>query len=333
MEGGGGVVGETKNKVEWAVPTEGVMDEATKNELKSLVEKIEFDVPMRTKTSFKVGGPADVLAEPKNTTELGRLVGYVRRKGIPLFLLGRGTNLLVLDGGIRGVVIDLMAFNILKIVDGTIIHAGAGVPLPKAVYFAMENSLTGLEFAAGIPGSVGGAVVMNAGAYGGEIKDVVESIEIMKEEGEIENIKGESLRFSYRNLSLPRGSIVLNAVFRLRAGNREAIKERITQLLQERKAKQPLDRPNAGSVFKNPSAGPAGKIIEEVGLKGLQFGGAKVSDLHANFIVNNGNATAKDILSLVDDIMEKVYEKRGIALEPEIKIVGEMENKRMRIKP
>lgn len=309
------------------------MDEAIKNEIKALVAKVEFDVPMSTKTSFRVGGPADVLALPNEARELQRLIIYIRERGLPYFILGRGTNLLVMDGGIRGVVIDLKGFNKLEVRDGGFIYCGAGIPLAKLVYFAMEKSLAGLEFASGIPGSVGGAIVMNAGAAEGEMKDVVEAITLITEDGVIKEVKKESLGFSYRNLSLPKGSIVLGASFKLRAGNKEAIKETIHQLLQTRKTKQPLDLPSAGCIFKNPPSGSAGRVIDEVGLKGLQFGGARVSELHANFIVNNGNATAKDILSLVDDVMEKVYEKRGISLEPEIKIVGEMENKRVRIKP
>jgi len=309
------------------------MDETIKNELKSLVESVEFDVPMKTKTSFRVGGPADVLVMPKDAAELQRLIRYIREKGLPSFILGRGTNLLVMDGGIRGVVIDIKGLNKLEVRDGGFIYSGAGVPLPKLVYFAMEYSLTGLEFASGIPGSVGGAIVMNAGAAEGEMKDAVESVTLMYEDGDIKEAKREALSFSYRDLSLPKGSIVLGAAFKLKCGEKEAIKERIHSLMQARKTKQPLDQPNAGCIFKNPPSASAGRIIDEVGLKGLQFGGARVSDLHANFLVNNGNATAKDILSLVDDVMEKVYEKRGTALEPEIKIVGEMENKRVRIKP
>lgn len=309
------------------------MDDTIKSDLKALVENIEFDVPMRTKTSFRVGGPADVLAAPANTVELQGLVRYIRERGLPFFILGRGTNLLVMDGGIRGVVIDLKGLNTLEVREECVIYSGAGVLLPKLVYFAMEHSLVGIEFAAGIPGSVGGAIVMNAGTSEGEMKDVVESVTVMGAGGDISEIKKEALSFSYRNLSLPKGTVVLGATFRMRAGDKEAIKERISTLLHDRKAKQPLDLPNAGCIFKNPDSGSAGRLIDEVGLKGLQFGGARVSELHANFIVNNGNATAKDILSLVDDVMEKVYEKKGIALEPEIKIVGEMENKRLRIKP
>ncbi|MEK6726082.1 MAG: UDP-N-acetylmuramate dehydrogenase [Deltaproteobacteria bacterium] len=309
------------------------MDEVIKNELKALVENIEFDVPMRTKTSLRVGGPADVVAAPANAVELQRLIRYIREKGLSFFIVGRGTNLLVMDGGIRGTVIDLKGFNTLEVREGCVVYSGAGVPLPKLVYFAMENSLAGIEFAAGIPGSVGGAIVMNAGTTEGEIKDVVESVTLMGVGGDISEIKKEALSFSYRNLNLPKVSIVLGATFKLKAGDKEAIKERIGTLLQARKAKQPLDLPNAGCIFKNPASVSAGRIIDEVGLKGLQFGGARVSELHANFIVNNGKATAKDILSLLDDVMEKVYEKKGIALEPEIKIVGEMENKRLRIKP
>ncbi|MEK7850469.1 MAG: UDP-N-acetylmuramate dehydrogenase [Deltaproteobacteria bacterium] len=309
------------------------MDEAIKNEIKAIVENVEFGVPMRTKTSFRVGGPADALTSPKDAMELQRLLRYIKEKGLPSFVLGRGTNLLVMDGGVRGVVIDLKGFNKLEVRDGGFIYSGAGIPLAKLVYFAMENSLAGLEFASGIPGSVGGAIVMNAGADDGETRDVVESVTLMAEDGDIKEVKKESLGFSYRNLNLPKGSMVLGAEFKLGAGDKEGIKERIHHLLHARKTKQPLDLPNAGCIFKNPPSGSAGRIIDEVGLKGLQFGGARVSELHANFIVNNGSATAKDILSLLDDVMEKVYEKRGIALEPEIKIVGEMESKRVRIKP
>lgn len=309
------------------------MDEAIKNELKTLVENIEFDVPMKTRTSFKVGGPAEVLAAPSNEAELQRLVRYIKEKGLPFFILGRGTNLLVMDGGVKGVVVDLKGFNTLEYREGGVIFAGAGVLLPKTVYFAMEHSLAGMEFAAGVPGSVGGAIIMNAGTADGEMKDVVESVVLMDVNGVKSEIKKDSLSFSYRKLNLPKGTIVLGAAFKLIGGDKQAIKERISGLLQARKAKQPLDLPNAGCIFKNTDSGAAGRIIDEVGLKGLQFGGAKVSELHANFIVNNGNATAKDILSLVDDVMEKVYEKRGIALEPEIKIIGEMETNRLRIKP
>jgi UDP-N-acetylmuramate dehydrogenase len=309
------------------------MDETIKNEIKALVENVEFDVPMRTKTSFRVGGPADVLASPRDTEELGRLLRYIKEKALPCFVLGRGTNLLVLDGGIRGVVIDMRELNKLEVRDGGVIYSGAGAPLPKLVYFAMENSLAGLEFAVGIPGSIGGAIVMNAGAAGGEMKDVVEAVTVMKEDGSLKELKKEDLDFSYRNLSLPKGCIVLGATFRLRRGDRGSIKEKINSLLQERKAKQPLDLPNAGCVFKNPPAGPAGKIIDETGLKGLQFGGARVSDLHANFIVNTGNATAKDILSLLNDVREKVYERKGIMLDLEIKIVGEIARRGVTIRP
>lgn len=309
------------------------MDETIKNELKDLLGSVEFDVSMKTKTSFRVGGPADVLAIPGDEDELKRLVRYVREKGLPSFILGRGTNLLVLDGGIRGVVIDLSRFNTLEVRNEGIVYAGAGAPLPKLVYFAMDNSLTGLEFASGIPGSVGGAIIMNAGAADSEIKDVVESVKLMSDSGEVSEIKRESLVFNYRNLSLPGGSIVLGATFRLKAGKRDLIKERVHSILNARKSKQPLDFPNAGCIFKNPPSNHAGRIIDQAGLKGLQFGGAKVSELHANFIVNSGAATAKDILSLINDLQEKVYERKGVSLEPEIKIVGETERAGVRVKP
>ncbi len=309
------------------------MDETTKRELKALVENVEFDVPMRTKTSFRVGGPADAVATPRDAGELKRVLRYSREKGLRCFILGRGTNLLVLDGGIRGVVVDLRGFNALEVRSEEIIYAGAGVSLPKLVYFAMDNSMTGLEFASGIPGSVGGAIVMNAGAMEGEMKDVVKSVTVMNEAGEVSELTREELPFSYRNLSLPKGTVVLGSQFKLKGGDKEAIKERIHSILNSRKTKQPLDTPNAGCIFKNPPLGHAGRLIDEAGLKGLQFGGAKVSELHANFIVNSGNATARDILSLLDDVKEKVFEKKGITLEPEIKIVGEMENNRVRIKP
>lgn len=309
------------------------MDETIKNELTALVRNIEFDVPMRTRTSFRVGGPADAVAAPGDAGELKSIIRYTREKGLPCFILGRGTNLLVLDGGIRGVVVDLKGFNALEVISEGIIYAGAGVSLPKLVYFAMDNSMTGLEFASGIPGSVGGAIVMNAGALEGEMKDVVKSVTVMSEAGEISELTREELPFSYRNLSLPKGTVALGAHFKLKGGDKEAIKERIHSILNARKTKQPLDSPNAGCIFKNPQQNHAGRLIDEAGLKGLQFGGAKVSELHANFIVNSGNATARDILSLLDDVKEKVFEKKGITLEPEIKIVGETGNGGVRVKP
>jgi UDP-N-acetylmuramate dehydrogenase len=297
-------------------------------ELRKIVKGNLFtNQPMKEYTSLRMGGLADVIVFPEGIEDLRGTIKYLSRERMPYFILGNGTNLLVKDGGIRGVVIALShGFNRVELLrknDPSLIYAEAGVPLASLIRFAIDHSLSGLEFAAGIPGTVGGGIIMNAGGRLGELKDVTESVTILNPRGEITTKKQEDLRFSYRNLQLPRDSIILSAVFRLKIDNQSHIRERIQKILSRRKETQPLDLPNAGSVFKNPEGISAGKLIDEAGLKGMQIGNARVSELHANFILNMGNAATQDILSLIEKIQQEVYQKTGVMLETEIRIVGE----------
>lgn len=285
------------------------------------------DQPMREYTSFKIGGPADVVVFPEDTEDLIGMIKYLGEEHIPYFILGNGTNLLVRDGGIRDIVINLShGFRQIELIKGnrsSMILAEASALLVNLIRFSTDHNLSGLEFAAGIPGTIGGGLVMNAGGSLGELKDVTNSITTVSCNGEIAVKKRGDLRFSYRNLQLPQGSIILSATFALKIGTQSRIKEKIQEILTKKKETQPLDLPNAGSIFKNPEGISAGRLIDNAGLKGTQIGEARVSELHGNFILNLGNATANDILSLKGVIEEKVYQKTGVMLEPEIRIIGE----------
>jgi len=285
--------------------------------------RVLFDAPMRQFTSMKVGGPADSLLFPKDVDELRRAVRYARRRRIPLLILGKGTNLIVRDKGVRGWVISL-AQGMKKIVaDGEVLEAEAGLLLQRLVQFSIRKGLTGLEPFFGIPGTVGGGLAMNAGAWGAELKDILLSMTLMKEDGEVVEKPRSKLRFSYRGLVIPPSWIILKGRFRLKKGEKKEILDRVKSYSEMRKKRQPLDYASAGSVFKNPVEGPAGKWIEGAGLKGLRVGQAMVSDRHANFIINLGKAKAKEVIRLMEIIEEKVYQEKGISLEPEVKVVGE----------
>jgi len=295
-----------------------------KREVGNWVEgKVFFDAPMKRYTSIHVGGPAECLLFPKHLDELEKVVRHARKKGIPLFILGRGTNLIVRDRGIRGWVISLTQGMKRVRMDGELLEAEAGGLLQRLIHFSVQKELTGLEPFAGIPGTVGGGLAMNAGAWGAELKDVTHSVTLMKEDGEIVEKPRSRLRFAYRNLKLPSAWIILKGSFRLKKGRREEILERVKSFSEMRRRTQPLDYPSAGSIFKNPEEGPAGKWIDEIGLKGLRMGGACVSDRHANFIINLGKATAEDVLGLIERVERKVYEEKGISLQREVKVVGE----------
>ncbi|MGZ3567265.1 MAG: UDP-N-acetylmuramate dehydrogenase [Thermodesulfobacteriota bacterium] len=285
--------------------------------------RVLFDAPMRQFTSMKVGGPADSLLFPVDVDELRRAVRQARRKGIPLLILGKGTNLIVRDKGVRGWVISLAQGMKKVVVDGQVVEAEAGLLLQRLVQFSIRKGLTGLEPFFGIPGTVGGGLAMNAGAWGAELKDVLLSITLMKEDGGVIEKPCSKLRFSYRGLAIPPSWIILKGRFRLKKGKKEEILERVKSYSEMRKKKQPLDYASAGSVFKNPQEGPAGKWIEETGLKGLRIGRAMVSDRHANFIINLGKAKAEEVLRLMETIEAKVYQEKGISLEREVKVVGE----------
>lgn len=295
-----------------------------KKETRGVIEgRVLFDAPMKKYTSLKVGGPADCLLFPKSMKELKKVMLHARRKRIPVFILGKGTNLLVLDRGIRGWVVSLTQGMKRVWMDGELLMADAGCPLQQLVRFSIQKGLTGLEPFFGIPGTVGGGLAMNAGAWGTEMKDVVHSVTFMKENGERVERARSGLRFSYRRLAFPRSWIILKGCFHLKKGRKEEILERVRSFSEMRKRTQPLDYPSAGSIFKNPEEGPAGKWIDEIGLKGFRMGQTMVSERHANFIINLGKATAKEILRLIEWVERRVYEERGISLEREVKVVGD----------
>lgn len=286
----------------------------------SLRGEIRFNEPMVKHTYFRIGGPADVMFFPNDALEIKTVLLKAGSYGIPIFILGMGTNLLVKDGGIQGITINLKNLNRIKQVD-SLIYAEAGVPLQRLLSFAADNSFGGLEFAAGIPGAVGGAIFMNAGTREGEMKDVIEQVTLMNRKGELRIFKKDEISFSYRNSGLE-GAIIIGASFRLKKGNPDEIKKKIKEHIMERAGREPSGYPNSGSIFKNPAGDHAGRIIDELGLKGLRIGDAEVSDVHANFIVNKGTARAGDVISLMNLIEERVFKEKGIVLEPEIRIVG-----------
>jgi UDP-N-acetylmuramate dehydrogenase len=281
-------------------------------------------------TSFRVGGPVDYLGFPADLEALQKILKWCRQEKVAYFILGNGTNLLVKDGGIRGMAISLSrgfrgGTELERSPKGSLIFIEAGEPLGKLLEFSCERNLTGLEWAAGIPGTVGGALFMNAGAFGGEMKDGLQSLRLMDGEGNVLEKGREELSFSYRSLELKKGWVILGGTFKLKAGNGQAIRSKMEEFLQKRMAKQPLNLPSAGSVFKNPSRVAAGKLIEEVGLKGTRIRDAQISEKHANFIVNLGQARSRDILTLAEWVREKVFQEKGIRLEMEIQVVGEDE--------
>ncbi len=302
------------------------MDARFREELTAAAGEVLFDEPLARYTSMGVGGKADALAFPAGEEDLGRTVALCRERGIDWFPTGNWTNMIVADAGYRGVVVALRNLRQVRLdrdaEEQARIEAGAGAPLSELVALAAREGLTGLEFGAGIPGSVGGAVRMNAGAFGREMKDVVETIRLLDENGRFRDVVRADLAFAYRNLDLPPGSVVTSARFLLQEGNGEAVRRRIVEIMALRRQKHPLEHRSAGSIFKNPREIPAGRLIEEVGLKGTRIGDAQVSEKHGNFIVNLGKARAADVLSLIDLVRERVREKTGVSLETEVRIVG-----------
>lgn len=280
--------------------------------------------PMSGHTTFRTGGPADIFIMPKSLEEVKASIEILQKHHIPILVIGNGSNLLVSDKGIRGAVLHIGGRMSEISVDGETIYAQGGVLLSTLSAKAAENSLTGLEFASGIPGSLGGAVTMNAGAYGGEIKDVLVSADVLTKELEVKTILAEDLHLSYRHSVLPEKEyILLNATLRLKKGNLDEIKNRMKELGEQRREKQPLQFPSAGSTFKRPEGYFAGKLIQDADLKGKSIGGAQVSEKHAGFVINKGNATTQDILDLISFCQQTVFDKFGVSLETEVKIVGE----------
>lgn len=284
------------------------------------------NIPLCEHTSFAIGGPADIMIEATSETALCSLVEACKRWELPVFVLGNGTNLLVSDAGIEGVVLHISGgMSDVELVGACEIRCGAGLKLSRLCTFALEHSLTGLEFGWGIPGSAGGAAYMNAGAYDSEMKNVLVSCRHVDQDGKAGQREGEALDLSYRHSAYAAsGEIITGLYLRLQPGDPEVIRAKMEDLMQRRKSKQPLEYPSAGSVFKRPVGHYAGTLIEQCGLKGCQIGGARVSEKHAGFIINTGGATCSDVRRLIEHIQREVFLQTSIELQTEIKIVGRM---------
>lgn len=302
------------------------MDQRFENELKKVLSErqVKTGEPMEMHTTFRVGGPADYFVLPETKEELRETVLLCRREEMPYYILGNGSNLLVSDKGYRGVIIQVFkSMNKIR-ADGNCIHAQAGALLSAIAARALEKSLKGFEFASGIPGTLGGACVMNAGAYGGEMKQVLKQVTVLDSEGNILAIPSEDLEMGYRTSIIAKeGHIVLEAVIELEEGNEEEIRSLMEELKNKRVEKQPLEYPSAGSTFKRPEGYFAGKLIQDSGLRGFSVGGARVSEKHCGFVINKDHATAADIAELMRRVSQCVEEKFGVALEPEVKRLGE----------
>lgn len=298
------------------------------NKINTIVpeNQIRVDEPMSKHTSFRIGGPADVVVIVCNEKELSGLLRLFHDEDIRYMLVGNGSDLLFADEGFRGVIVKLGGnFEHIEVVDsiGETIRVGAARMLSSTANFARDNGLAGLEFASGIPGTFGGALFMNAGAYGGEIKDVIESVTLMKSDGSaVYELSGEEMEFSYRNSVLQHNDdIAIYARVRLHKDDKESISERMNDFTEKRRTKQPINFPSAGSTFKRPVGGYAAALIEDAGLKGRTVGGAQVSEKHSGFVINIGDATSKDVRGLIDIVAQEVEEHSGIKLEPEVRII------------
>lgn len=287
-------------------------------------ERVLIEEPMERHTSFRIGGPADYFLIPETYEEIRDILKICAEEELPYFFLGNGSNLLVSDRGYRGVIIQTFRNLSGVTVEENKIRAASGALLSSIAAAAKNASLTGFEFAGGIPGTLGGAVVMNAGAYGGEMKDVLEEVTVMDREGQILTLKAEDLEMGYRTSIVKKaGYLVLEAVITLREGDQEQIRERMRELTEQRISKQPLEYPSAGSTFKRPEGYFAGKLIMDCGLRGYRVGGAQVSEKHCGFVINAGGATAEDVRTLMQNVSDMVYDRFGVTLEPEVKFLGE----------
>ena len=282
---------------------------------------VRFNAQLKEYTSFHIGGPADVLAEPADVEDVARLAKQTHEQKLPIFVLG-GTNLLVRDKGIRGVVVSLEKLRAIREEPGSVLYVEGGVGMPTLIGYAIRRSLAGLEWAAGIPGTVAGCVVMNAGTRLGEMKDSVKAVRIVTTKGDVQDLPAASIRFDYRRAHLPK-SIVVGVWLQLRPGLRVEIARIVKDYLHYRKDTQPLAMPSAGCVFKNPPRDSAGRLLEAAGLKGMRIGDAEVSTKHGNFIVNRGHASAADVIGLIHKVRRMIKQKTGVRLDLELKIVGE----------
>ena len=308
--------------------TESAYDRpALEARIRSIVgdEGLLVDEPMSEHTTFEVGGPADLFVIPERQGQVRPVLEACREAGAPLFVLGRGSDLLVSDEGYRGVILAVADGLDDLLVEGCDVVCEAGVTLRDAAEAACALGLAGLEFACGIPGSVGGAVFMNAGAYGGQMSDVLKSVKALTPEGELVEMSGDELEMGYRTSRVrTEGLVVLTATLALEPGNEDDIRARMDELTARRAAKQPLEYPSAGSTFKRPEGYFAGKLITDAGLKGFSVGGAKVSEKHAGFVINAGGATAADVLGVIRHVQDEVLRQFGVALEPEVRMLGNM---------
>ena len=283
-----------------------------------------FDEPMKNHTTFRVGGPADRFLVPESEADVKEAIAICKAENVPYYIIGNGSNLLVADAGYRGTVIQIYrAMSEVK-VEGNLIYAQAGALLSQIAAKALANSLTGFEFAAGIPGTLGGACVMNAGAYGGEMKDVLKEVKVVTLDGEFLTLKADQLELGYRtSIIQKKGYIVVGATIELKEGDAAAIRAYMNELRDKRTSKQPLEYPSAGSTFKRPAGYFAGKLIQDAGLRGFSVGGAQVSEKHCGFVINKDHATAADIRELMRQVSDRVYENAGVRLEAEVKQLGE----------
>lgn len=279
------------------------------------------DEPMKKHTTFRIGGPARFFYVPKNIEELKLIIQYCKNEKLKYMIIGNGSNMLFLDEGFDGAVICVGSSMGNINVDNISIYAEAGALLSKVASSARDAGLTGMEFAAGIPGTIGGAIVMNAGAYGGEMKDIVSFVDILEADGNLRRYSNEEMQFGYRRSIVDADKVVVGVGLKLACGNIDDINARMDELKTARVSKQPLEFPSAGSTFKRPEGYFAGKLIDDCGLRGYRVGGAMVSEKHCGFVINYDNATAKDVLKLIDDIKNKVYDEYNVLLEPEVRIV------------
>lgn len=302
------------------------MAEEFEKELKKINACVLVDEPLRAHTTFRIGGVAQFVVTPDSVTALAETLRLCSSRQVPYYIIGNGSNLLVSDTGYQGVVIRLYkTFDAIS-VEGEQLTAGAGALLVAVSKRAMHEGLAGMEFASGIPGTIGGALVMNAGAYGGEMKDIVSEVTVMTPQGELKTLSCEEMAFGYRkSIASEKNLIVVEARLKLKTGIKEEIEKKMQELSGARKEKQPLEFPSAGSTFKRPEGYFAGKLIDDAGLRGYQVGGARVSDKHCGFVINTGNATAADVVRLIRDVRRKVKQKSGVELEPEVRLLGEFE--------
>lgn len=291
-------------------------------------ENICLQESMASHTTFRIGGLADCFVQLENTEQLIKVQKYLSQVGVPFFILGNGSNLLVSDAGFRGVILQIGPKMNRVTVEGNVIVAQAGASMAQIARTAMEHELTGMEFASGIPGTIGGGVVMNAGAYGGELSQIVTQVNVVNSEGGIMELDNETMEFGYRTSTIRNNPFtVTEVILRLEKGDRQQIRERMEELAAKRREKQPLEYPSAGSTFKRPAGHYAGQLIMEAGLRGLQCGGAKVSDKHCGFVINTGNATAEDVRKLIREVQARVKDQFNVDLETEVLFLGWEKNR------